>query len=96
MATKNTNDTDIKDDDKLKNDISKLRAKMRDGEVTFEYEKKDGTKRKARGTLKKDLIPQKFADDKRRRPSEDVFHYFDLDKEDWRCFRKDNFLGIVK
>lgn len=83
-------------EEKLEADLKKLRAFMREGEVKFTFMKKDGSKRKARGTLKKSLIPDKFVGDDRRKPSDLVFNYFDLDKEDWRCFRKENFVGIDK
>lgn len=83
-------------EEKLEADLKKLRALMIEGEVKFSFAKKDGSKRKARGTLKKGLIPDEFVGDDRRKPSDLVFNYFDLDKEDWRCFRKENFLGIDK
>ena len=83
--------------DALEKELSKLRLKMRDGEVKFEFEKKDGSVRTARGTVKNDLIPKEHRSDERKRSTSDVvFNYFDLDKDDWRCFRKENFLGIVK
>ena len=81
----------------LENQLTKLRMKLRDGEVKFTFMKKDGSKRHARGTLKQSLIPEEHrSDDRRKQTSELVFNYFDLDKEDWRCFRKENFLEIEK
>lgn len=84
-------------EEELTKELSKLRLKMKDGAVSFEFEKKDGSIRKAKGTLKNDLIPEEHrSDDRKRKTSETVFNYFDLDKEDWRCFLKQNFLGIIK
>ena len=82
--------------EELDNELSKLRAKMRDGEVQFKFKKKDGSVRTAIGTLNKKLIPKEFVNDERRKPSDVVMNYFDVEKEDWRCFRKENFLEIVK
>jgi hypothetical protein len=83
--------------EELDNELKKLRLKLRDGEVTFYFMKKDGSKRKARGTLNKELIPEKHRSDERRKKTSDlVFNYFDLDKGDWRCFVRENFLEIEK
>lgn len=82
--------------EELEHELSKLRAKMRDGEVVFYYMKKDGSKRKARGTRNKKLIPKEFADKENKRNSDSTFTYFDIDKGDWRCFIKENFLKIAE
>ena len=94
MAKKDIED---RSQEELDNELKKLRLKLRDGEVSFKFLKKDGSTRKARGTLKKDLIPEEHRTDERRKAKSDiVFNYFDLDKEDWRCFRRENFLEIEK
>lgn len=81
----------------LDHELSRLRMMMRDGEVKFKYEKKDGSIRTARGTTKNDLIPDDHRSESKKRKSTDtILAYFDLDKEEWRCFRKENFLGIVE
>lgn len=66
------------------------------GEVNFVYKKVDGSERKARGTLKPELLPppkpkiddgveKKFI--KKRRMPEDTCCYWDLDAEGWRSFK---------
>lgn len=90
-------DIEERSQEELDRELKKLRLKLRDGEVRFRFIKKDGSTRKARGTLKKELIPEEHRTDERRRSKSDiVFNYFDLDKEDWRCFIRENFLEIEK
>ena len=63
---------------------------MKLGIVEFVFKKKStGKMRKARGTLKRDIIPEKFRR-KRGRPRkwpEDVVIYYDVDKNDIRSFK---------
>lgn len=76
--------------------IGKLRRLLKKGDVRFKYTKKDGTLRKAYGTLKPSLIPDlDKEDDRMEKKNKDVFYYYDLDKEDWRCFLKSNFKEIT-
>jgi len=72
---------------------NKLVNKMRESVVWFEYLKVDGTTRRACGTLRADLIPQTNTTSARR-PCEDVQTYYDIEKQSFRCFRKENLLKI--
>ena len=82
-------------EEQLKKDLSELRKLLKKGEVRFTYKKKDGTVRNAKGTLKKSLIPEiSQVDDRMTKKSDDVFYYYDLSREDWRCFIKTNFKKI--
>lgn len=84
-------------DDLKKVSFKELRTMMKKGTVKFKYEKKDGTIRKANGTLKKSLIPEIDKDGGKESDFPDnCFGYYDLDRDDWRMFIKDNFLGIIK
>ena len=76
------------------NDIKNLRKKLREGEVNFEYTKKDGTTRKARGTLDIGMIPEDHWP-KERPTAPDNVRYWDLDAQGWRSFRPENFLRIL-
>lgn len=67
-----------------------LKMRMHYGVVSFSYIKKDGTMRKAHGTLKKSLLPDLVGSG--RKPSADVFVYFDVDQENWRSFRRENLI----
>lgn len=84
-------------DDLKKVSFKELRTMMKKGTVKFKYEKKDGTIRKANGTLKKSLIPEIDKDGGKESDFPDnCFGYYDLDRDDWRMFIKDNFLGVIK
>lgn len=75
--------------------IEKLEQLLNDGEVSFTYEKVDGTKRDARGSCNvyileaHDAIPYGTGVEKTG-----VITYFDLDKNAWRSFRKDSLISI--
>ena len=77
--------------------FERLRTWMSTDAVSFSYWKKDGSIREARGTLNPALIPE----DKRPKGASDGTHspvsfcYFDLDKNEWRSFTLDNFIGFV-
>ena len=75
-----------------------FRAKLSTGVYRFSYLKKDGTIREARGTLDLSRIPE----DQLPKGSEiinpqfEIFNYFDLERNSWRSFRLDNFIGFVE
>lgn len=91
MAKKYTNDNKS-----LSIDLTKLRLKMKDGVVEFEYLKKDGSVRTARGTLSKQIIPDYDVSKNNRTRNRTVFPYYDVDKGEWRSFVRENFLGIIE
>lgn len=81
--------------EKRSKDLERLKRLLKNGVVEFSYKKKDGSLRKAKGTLKDELLPETDKDDERKRNlSKDCFYYFDLKKDDYRCFLRDNFVEI--
>lgn len=62
------------------------------GIVKFVYTKKDGSTRAARGTLHPELIPEERRSKGMRKPNWKSIAYYDLDKQDWRAFRVEDFL----
>lgn len=64
------------------------KAMTKRDEVCFTYEKKDGTLRRAYGTLKG--VGQFIKGT--GRTSTGVFHYWDLEAVAFRCFRVENFI----
>lgn len=81
--------------EKRSKDLERLKRLLKNGVVEFSYKKKDGSLRKAKGTLKDELLPETDKDDERKRNlSKDCFYYFDLKKDDYRCFIRDNFVEI--
>lgn len=87
----------LKSKSSKKSQLQRLRRLLRNGVVEFKYKKKDGSTRKAKGTLKKSLIPETDrGDDRIRNTNDDVVNYWDLKKDDWRCFLKKNFIEITE
>jgi hypothetical protein len=83
--------------EKRNKELSQLRRLLKNGVVEFKYKKKDGSTRKARGTLKASLLPETDKDDERtKNTSKDCFYYYDLDKSDYRAFLRDNYKGLIK
>jgi len=75
-------------------EIINLKSRLAEGEVEFEYTKKDGTIRKARGTLNTGMIPKAHLPKKRPTAPNNV-RYWDLDVQGWRSFRPENFHHIL-
>ena len=81
--------------EKRSKDLSRLKKLLKAGVVEFSYKKKDGSVRKAKGTLKDELLPETDKNDERKKNlSKDCFYYYDLKRDDFRCFLKDNFIEI--
>lgn len=122
--------------------IEEFKEALKNGVVVFEYTKKDGTKRIAKGTLNENLLPElepeqfelekdgvdalisvKYSSmeeyteknsveligesedgkkyifrhkKKERAKNESVITYYDLEKDEFRSFKKDRFIGIVQ
>lgn len=73
-----------------------LRKRMKEGPVTFQFTKKDGSTRQAVGTLRSDLIAKK--------PAGGVCHpkelgynlYWDLEKDGFRVYDPYKLLGVLE
>ncbi len=72
--------------------LFRLNKEMHNGEVTFYFEKKDGSLRKAVGTLKMDKIDYEFKSD--NQPKVTTFAYFDVEADSFRSFKIENFMMI--
>ena len=76
-------------------DINDLRNALREGVVHFEFIKKDGTLRHARGTTSPDLIPSDDTPQNKRTPLQQaaydrtVVTFYDIDSKGWRSMRID-------
>jgi hypothetical protein len=61
------------------------------GEVKVTFEKKDGTTREMRCTLKEGVVPvYEKTTESTRKKNDEVMAVFDLDKNEWRSFRIDS------
>lgn len=72
--------------------ITELKSKMHAGIVEFTYIKKDGTERKAKGTLHTDIIEELGGalPTGQITPPSYTTRYFDVDKGEWRSFINDS------
>jgi len=76
-------------------DINDLREALNAGTVLFEFIKKDGTLRHARGTTSPDLIPVDNMPKGKRTPEQQAQYerqtvaFYDIDKKNWRSMRID-------
>ena len=75
-----------------------FRNKLHSGIFRFSYFKKDGSIREAYGTLNPDLIPTEHLPKEQEIKNQnfEILNYFDLNRNDWRSFRLDNFIGFVE
>ena len=70
--------------------IYRLNKELHHGVKTFYFEKKNGEIRKATGTLK---IDYQFKTE--NQPNPKIFSYFDVEAQDFRCFKVENFIMLA-
>ena len=76
-------------------DIRDLKRALYEGIVIFQFVKKDGTLRMARGTTCPDLVPTDDTPKGKRTPEQQAkfdrqtVAFYDIDKKAWRCMRID-------
>lgn len=83
----------------MKYTVEDLNCALLETEVVFQYKKKDGTVRTARGTKNfkvMNIDPSTAFSDKEYNKSDKVIRYYDLDKQSWRSFRLESFITIDK
>lgn len=66
--------------------VVKLKNKLKAGATTFAFTKKDGSTRKAVGTLNASIIPSDKAPKGTGSRNHKAIAYFDLEKGAWRSF----------
>ena len=59
--------------------------------VHFLFRKVDGSLREAFGTLQASLLP---ATSSQRTPNKYIQVYYDTEKQEWRCFKKQNLIAV--
>lgn len=75
-------------------DIIELKEQLVKGTVEFSYKKKDGSVRKAKGTLKSELIPEdSLPKNSKYEAPENVQRYYDVDANGWRSFLIENLVS---
>lgn len=75
--------------------IQDLKKALYEGVVLFEFVKKDGSIRHARGTTCPDLVPTDNMPQNKRTPQQQALYdrqtvaFYDIDKKGWRSMRID-------
>ena len=68
---------------------------MKENIIHLKFTKVDGTIREARGTLKADIVVPYEKKTERVKPENDnIIRYWDVDKNEWRSFKYENFIGF--
>ena len=70
-----------------------LKVAMQKRVVKFYFQKVDGSLREAWGHLIENKLPNTGGSG--RKPSDTVFTYYDVEREDWRCFKVANFIRMA-
>ena len=75
--------------------LAELKKKLHEGVVEFTYIKKDGSERKAKGTLNFEIIEELGGPIPTGQITPPVYttRYFDIEKEEWRSFLNDSLKG---
>lgn len=78
---------------------SELTEMLKTKDITVTFEKKDGTQRIMRCTLRPDALPEMITESTRtsvgRRESDNTIAVWDLDLGAWRSFRLDSVVEIA-
>jgi hypothetical protein len=83
----------------IMHDLAELKKMLTEEIVHFVFEKTDGTRRDAYGTRAVDVIRRydtATANQRPQRAFSGTFPYFDIEKQEWRCFKVDRFVMIDK
>lgn len=73
--------------------LLKLKAQMKQKTVQFFYQKVNGEIRQAFGTLRDEVI-NTIVKETGRKPNDNMFIYFDTEKQEFRSFKKFNLIKI--
>ncbi|MDD6210525.1 MAG: SH3 beta-barrel fold-containing protein [Bacteroidales bacterium] len=75
--------------------VYKLAKEMKNSTVQFFYQKVNGEIRQAFGTMRDDVISDKIKGNDNRKKNEDMFTYWDCEKDSFRSFKKFNLIRIA-
>ena len=73
--------------------VEEMKSMLHEGIVEFEFIKKDGSVRSAKGTLLAEYLPASNGNTPARKKNDNVQVYYDLDKKSFRSFLKASFVG---
>lgn len=72
--------------------FDRLTVELQHGVRTVLFRKVDGSLREMRCTLQASVVPALQGSNKRR--SDAVYTVFDVEAQDWRCFKRDRVIAI--
>jgi hypothetical protein len=73
--------------------IEELKKEMQNGVVEFQFIKKDGSIRNAKGTTNMGIIPEENHPTGTDKPlSDNVVRFYDVEKSEWRSFCIANYI----
>ena len=75
--------------------IEQVKNALQNYKVYFKFRKLDGTIRHALGTTNLNDVPVVKHPKGIKAPAKEVVTFFDLQKDEWRSFRKDAFINLV-
>jgi hypothetical protein len=73
--------------------VIRLKESMKQGPVTFAYQKKDGTTRQATGTTSNQFFTYERKTSRKSNPA--TVTYFDMEKQAFRAFKAANLLEVA-
>lgn len=73
-----------------------LRQRMKEGKVTFQYRKNDGTIRQAVGTLNPKFVTRPSNGGPNKVKDAGYSTYFDVEKDAFRCYAESKLVGVVE
>jgi hypothetical protein len=76
-------------------DAEDLRKRLHEGDVKFQFKKKNGDMRDAVGTTNLESVPESSHPSGDRDSSPKVVVFFDLDKGEWRSVSKDTEIYLI-
>lgn len=80
----------------MSSSIKSLKDALKKGVITFQFKKKDGSIRTTKGTTNHEIISSNYTPKGGSGPAKYGYtSYWDVDKNDWRCFNNNNLIGLV-
>lgn len=78
-------------------DRYELKETLSNGIITVAFDKRDGSRREMRCTLKPDLLPPQLLQENEtpRKENLDVLSVWDIEANGWRSFRLDSIISIT-
>jgi hypothetical protein len=71
-----------------------VKSALLTGPTTIVFKKVDGTERTMKCTLNEELLPKREVTESARKANDGVLTVFDLELNQWRSFKWDNFISF--